>query len=837
RPKPTITYHYNGGTPPASPNPTNYVVGVGCTVNNEPTRLGYPFAGWTCPELGISSTSPAPFIVPTTATADLNLQANWSAATPYNITYITNGGSTPLSASSYTVATPDITLDAPIKAGHTFIGWTGTDIAGPFPQRDVIIPQGSTGDRAYNAHWSFQFAADTVYACNPPVALQSGHDGQSYLWTLPDGSTHTGADIQAHTTGKYILATDYGALSVITKDTVFVLFSFDGDLKIKRISEAGTKINLPQTFTVPLNPEIVAVADNIDWEWSFPGGSPLTSTADDTVSVAYAATGPKTVSVRIRIERSGQICEQTYTYDFEIHASVRGLFVDCHVAGGTEDGSSWPNAFRTIQEALADASEGDFIWVARGDYRAEAGQSFVLTRDSVEIYGGFAATETYLHERSYASNPTTVRGNGSSVIYTEGVSSASRWDGFIVEGGEAAKGGGITNKNSSVTIANTIIRGNTADHGGGIFSDGGSPVLYNVEISGNTSVDGGGMYNLASAPQLTHVTIAGNYAASSGGGICNRNGSNPALRNTIVWGNRSTAGPGVGNDGASVPYIASSLVEGSRAGGAWNAAVGTDGGNNLDASPGFRKKGFDDDGHMQQGAYRLYSFSPAIDRGANKYAFYTPIRLNVHLQTQQDTATVSAITGNDLAGYARMENDVVDMGAYEYFAEYDTDGKEIVREVAIPRVEGITTMPPAGRHFIQSQRDFVFTIIPNPDYSLDNLSVTTGIPLRDREGIVMERNEDGSITVIIRQVTEPISLTIQGATPTSADADAEHDRVWSHGKYLYVRADHDAELQIRTPAGILYTNRKVAAGDTAIMLPQGFYIVTLDGKMYKVVIK
>jgi uncharacterized repeat protein (TIGR02543 family)/uncharacterized repeat protein (TIGR01451 family) len=832
KPRPTISYNYDGGTPPSSPNPTNYVAGTGCTVSGEPSKPGYMFQGWTCVELGIA-TPTKPLVVPTTATASLTLKAEWGNAIPYTITYHLDGGtnaaSNPL---SYNINSA-FTLAGPTKAGHTFTGWTGTDIAGPFPQLGVTVPAGTAGDREYTAHWSFQFAADTVYGCMSPVTLQSGHDGQSCEWTLPDGSTQTAADIQAAVTGRYILATNYGANSIITKDTVLVVFAFDDATGVVRISTAGTKIHLPQVFTVTLNPEIIAAADNIAWEWSFPGGNPSTPTNVDTVTAVYAGTGQKTVSVRIGITRGAQFCEKRYTYDFEIYSSIRGLFVDRNVAGGTEDGSSWQNAFRTIQEALVNVSEGDYVWVARGDYRPDDGKPFVLTRDSVEIYGGFAATETYLYERDFTANPTILHGNGNSVIYTERVSDASRWDGFTVEDGNAALGGGIRNRNSSVTVANSIIRGNGADSGGGIFSEGGAPVLYNVEISGNTAIDGGGMYSVQSSPALINVTVGGNRASAAGGGLYNSSGSNPVLHNTIVWGNRSAAATGIHNSSA-VPQLASSLVEGSRTDGVWNAATGVDGGGNLDASPEFRARGFDNSGHMQQGNYQLFSSSPAIDRGNNRWVFYVPMRWNVNLQEPQDSETASAITGKDLAGNVRMENATVDMGAYEYSRA--TDSITIIREVTIPEVRGMTTVPPAGRHYVQSYSDFVFSIIPLPGYSLDHLDVKTGIPSRDREGIRLERNDDGSVTAVLLKVNETLKLTIDGVTPM-ANMNADGSRVWSYGNHLYVRTDRDTEVQIRTPAGMLYKRQQIGVGDTAVMLPQGFYIVMLDGKTYRVIIR
>jgi len=49
------------------------------------------------------------------------------------------------------VETQDILLEAPVRDGYDFVGWTGSN--GEVPQREVTIPQGSTGDLQYEAHW------------------------------------------------------------------------------------------------------------------------------------------------------------------------------------------------------------------------------------------------------------------------------------------------------------------------------------------------------------------------------------------------------------------------------------------------------------------------------------------------------------------------------------------------------------------------------------------------------------------------------------------------------------------------------------------------------------
>ena len=70
----------------------------------------------------------------------------------YTISYNLNGGTnSSLNPSSYTENSDTITLQAPTKAGYTFIGWTGAN--GSFPATSVTIAKGSTGDKSYTANW------------------------------------------------------------------------------------------------------------------------------------------------------------------------------------------------------------------------------------------------------------------------------------------------------------------------------------------------------------------------------------------------------------------------------------------------------------------------------------------------------------------------------------------------------------------------------------------------------------------------------------------------------------------------------------------------------------
>lgn len=92
------------------------------------------------------------------------------------------------------------------------------------------------------------------------------------------------------------------------------------------------------------------------------------------------------------------------------------LYVDRN-AGGVNNGSSWANAFTSLQGALAvvnaNPANSYEVWVATGVYTPAAASldSFRIERNNVQIYGGFAATETLRTQRDWSANLTILSGD------------------------------------------------------------------------------------------------------------------------------------------------------------------------------------------------------------------------------------------------------------------------------------------------------------------------------------------------------------------------------------------------------------------------------------------
>ena len=117
----TITFITNGGTSIESIS-QNY--GTTITKPNDPTRLGYTFAGW---DKEIPSTMPA---------ENMTITANWTINS-YTITFNTNGG-TIISAIKQNYGTTITKPNDPTRIGYTFAGWD-KEIPSTMPAENITI--------------------------------------------------------------------------------------------------------------------------------------------------------------------------------------------------------------------------------------------------------------------------------------------------------------------------------------------------------------------------------------------------------------------------------------------------------------------------------------------------------------------------------------------------------------------------------------------------------------------------------------------------------------------------------------------------------------------------
>ena len=244
-----------------------------------------------------------------------------------------------------------------------------------------------------------------------------------------------------------------------------------------------------------------------------------------------------------------------------------------HNASGANNGTSWANAYTSLQSALdyaAGCSNIQEIWVSAGTYKPskdktgnaspsnQAHKTFYIDFP-IAIYGGFAGNETMLGQRNVTTNLTILSGdidnndtanpattaanvmgtNSSLVVHAENVQAGVTLDGFTVTAGNWVSGivgGGFANVGtgypfgSNTTVRNCRFMGNKAAAGASVKGNLGSnssglatAVFENCTFSGNQGSFGGGVFTDSNGGftncTFTDCTFSSNTASSFGGAI------------------------------------------------------------------------------------------------------------------------------------------------------------------------------------------------------------------------------------------------------------------------------------------------------------------------------
>lgn len=407
------------------------------------------------------------------------------------------------------------------------------------------------------------------------------------------------------------------------------------------------------------------------------------------------------------------------------------LYVDGE-ATGRNDGTSWVDAFTSLQTAIdvagASATTGE-IWVAKtsGGYRPAAASgsrstSFELA-NGVAVYGGFAGTETLRSQRNPRTNTTILTGdlngnddatalsrddNSYHVVDGSGVDNTAILDGFTIVGGNAngtnsnqQRGGGVYVSQGSPTIRRCTFVSNRASHGAGAFAIGGSPTFLNCLFFGNVaggnggaiagdagstvliangvfsgnSANAGGAIHAAFGSHVTLVnaSLSGNHATTIGGGVRNASSSQTSITNSILWGNSDNSGNGATSQidvaGGTVT-VNETLIQGG-----WTGPGGED---IQTADPQFVDADGEDGvvGTIDDNLH-LPVASPCIDEGSN--TALPPDSSDIdHDGDIVELLPIDADGHNRFTGGAKSggagDNATVDLGAYELGADCNANG-------------------------------------------------------------------------------------------------------------------------------------------------------------------
>lgn len=266
---------------------------------------------------------------------------------------------------------------------------------------------------------------------------------------------------------------------------------------------------------------------------------------------------------------------------------------------GSANGTSWANAYTSLDTAFAYYQNGDTIWVKNGTYRPVGGTNadFQPPNGSVLI-GGFVGTETHISQRPSGSMSNldgdigtigVSSDNCRRVLYFTNNTSEIVLDGFRIRNGYAYTiGGSITvggagarisqgrvrfencefsdnytymrggavaiyGSSSRVKFINCTFKNNLANTstssalGGAIFCNAGILTIEGCDFRSNTARRGGAISGFQPTINIDRTTFSGNEAtASYGGAIDNGSESSLSVYNSLFVGNvASTTGAAI----------------------------------------------------------------------------------------------------------------------------------------------------------------------------------------------------------------------------------------------------------------------------------------------------
>ncbi|MBN1968423.1 MAG: hypothetical protein JXR48_01605 [Candidatus Delongbacteria bacterium] len=466
---------------------------------------------------------------------------------------------------------------------------------------------------------------------------------------------------------------------------------------------------------------------------------------------------------------------ENHTYYFKLFNTTHGdfesyvypvmayklIFVDAS-ASGSNDGTSWANAYTSLQSALDVSISGDQIWVAKGIYKPSKESDNTMDeprkftfqlKNGVEIYGGFVGTETSLSQRDFYVNETilsgdingddVVTGTGESLSFSNnnencyhvfyhdnsGVNSSAVLDGLTISGGNANGranhdyGAGIYNEQCNPTLKNIIFKNNQSATG----------VLYLYDLSTGASLSNlifenndGGYYGALYIEGSTGTSILTNALMINnkgeyGGGLYNSD-SPTTINNATFSGNYASSSGGGVYSTSSVLTLNNCIIWNNSAGGEGNEIYHsgsittlnnccykdddgdifgslTIGDGNIASDPLFVDA---NDGNMT-----LYGTSPFVDTGDDTYN-----TLLTDIRGGDFGRKLSKVDGN--AG-------TIDMGAYEY-----KFGVDPATENKIPTSNNAEATINEDNDKIFTSMDFPFNDLDtDPADELQSVEITT----------------------------------------------------------------------------------------------------------------
>ncbi|WP_179352158.1 T9SS type A sorting domain-containing protein [Winogradskyella vidalii] len=443
-------------------------------------------------------------------------------------------------------------------------------------------------------------------------------------------------------------------------------------------------------------------------------------------------------------------------------------------ATGNNDGSSWADAYTTINDALSNVLLNDEIWVSQGVY-SPANTTSVLTLDleSLKIYGGFDGTESTLADRDltkvFTDNATIISGdiNGDDIegdFTTNKTDNATIlvsleadhviFDGFVLQNAYTSSSSPVIVTNTNITdftLKNTWI---TENYSEGLLLDwrdfSGDLVVENVAITNNATNNGVVLleHSASNSDALTshwsNILFTDNTYNSDFGAIWfRRSSSSNGNRSIVHFLNNATIVNNVNNH-ATVQQVINVSGSGwirleTRNSIFWQNKYNGNQFNTVDIDNSKTGEGDSQTINVYNSVIQVTSaatsgtynasditqLDPATDN-LNLDSDYKPTSASNYIIDQGDNSyyDTAIFASLDLSGNERFFNTTIDLGAYEYNSTLGIDNVFLNTNAV-----KLYPNPVSDRLYIQSTEQIESVAIYNTNGQLvkESHTVNTGI--------------------------------------------------------------------------------------------------------------
>ena len=413
-----------------------------------------------------------------------------------------------------------------------------------------------------------------------------------------------------------------------------------------------------------------------------------------------------------RNENNNELCKPIdiglYEYQYISNFSTMPAIYVATLSAGNGSGNSWANATDDLRGAIVGAAnptqtDGDrVIYVRDGDYswsRLSAGSAYVLNMSGSELSKSLTlkGSCTGSGELQDFSKPTVIRNDGAPTTLMSVAANTKpvTFEGFTFINNTGTGMDASTGTDGSLTLKNCGFR--ISPTGLNISGNSGKVLIYNTLFA-----DGGTGLAADGNTTVVNATFAQNTTDLTG---------TPAgIYNSVAWNN------GTWNNG----------TQNLQTDGTYNnvAIDGTVANDNVQEGPNFVDPSND---NKENRDYHIRPSVKLLNKGSNQNYIKNVVKV-----VSDGNATAIPATEVDLGNNARLVDNSIDVGAYEYEAPLQpivyvkadltgtADGKSW--ETALGDLQGAVDL--AGLYALNHQDATGYVFVHGNYHGTDNLNIT-----------------------------------------------------------------------------------------------------------------